>query len=116
MIFCVINVDILTDDYFLRFVLDFQNEKICKNIIKKINDGKYNSDFAKNCVLSELSIDDNYINNSTQIYSENDAIKFVENFFKDYKKGLTYLEEQYKMSLIYFEDKYDYSDEDFSDY
>lgn len=118
MFFCIINIDLLDDDYFYRLILNICNEEICKNIIKRINNGEYNADFAKNCVYSEFSNNKLFLNDSTLILNENDAIKFLESFFKDYDNGVDFLIDNYKLVLAYFNDKVIdyYTDEDFSDY
>jgi len=118
MFFCIINIDLIDYDYYYRLILHFYDEEICNNVIKKINNGEYNAEFAKNCVYAyaEFSNNESFLDKST-FFNENDAIKFIESFFKDYGKEISYLEYKYKMILVYFRnEEEDYTEEDFSDY
>ena len=81
MFYCSINIDFLDDDYILCFILGFNNKFICENVINKINNGEYNSEFAKNCVFASDYETEDIVKNFD---NEQDAIYNIENFFKDY--------------------------------
>jgi len=105
MFFCIINIDLLDDDYYYRLILNVNKEEVCDSIVKRINDGEYKANYAKNCVYAEFSNNEEFLNKSVQILDENDAIKFIENFLEEYDKDISYLEDNYKLELVYFVDE-----------
>lgn len=118
MFICSVSIDILDDDIYYKLNLSFHENELCNMVVDLINKGEYNAEFAKNCVIAEnISFLDKEENTfpHTIFVNENDAIKFVENFFIDYGKETDYLVKNYKIELKYFEDEI-YSEEDYSDY
>lgn len=81
MFYCAINIDFLDDDYILCFILGFNNKFVRENFINRINSGEYMSEFAKNCVFASVCETEDIV----KIFdNEQDAIQYVESFFKDY--------------------------------
>ena len=118
MFICSVSIDILDDDIYYNLNLAFHENELCNMVVDLINKGEYNSNFAKNCVIAE-NISYLYKEENSFPYTifvnENDAIKFIENFFIDYGKDVDFLTKNYKIELKYFEDEI-YSEEDYSDY
>jgi hypothetical protein len=117
MFICSVSIDILDDDIYYKLNLGFYENDLCNVVVDSINKGKYNANFAKNCVIAEniSYLDKENSFPYTIFLNENDAIEFIENFFIDYEKGDDFLSKNYKMEVKYFVQEV-YSDEDYSDY
>lgn len=116
MFFCNISVDILKDDYIYRFLLGFYNENLCNEVNDLITNGKFNSNnFAKDLVRSETTKiePEKY----TLFENKDDAIAFVENFFRDLDNDIDdnkdYLQNKYQMYWYFFESDCQYYSEDY---
>jgi hypothetical protein len=125
MFTCIISIDILNDDYILRFNVSFDNKKSCDDIIKIINNKNYKSEYSKKNVHAHLSTENMYFDNSTFFRSTKDAIIFLENFFKEFcvnNELNKQLEKNYKVYETKFSNVFQekinnfyHSDSDFND-
>lgn len=113
--FCQVIIDILDDDYVYSIDFVFENEKLLQSFITKINEGLYETEFSKNCVLCH-KIEETEINKTLLnfVLYEKEAIQFVENFLNEYDKlPFSKLEEKYKVQLKYFNENVYYNGEEY---
>lgn len=108
----IIDVDILHDDFVLRIIFSFENEKLCNKFNEKILTYNYKSDnFSKRCVYCSKSD-----NEKASIFFNNisDAISYLENFLEDLSnedlskiESYEILQKRYKMFFYYINNEYD---------